>query len=276
MTRTVLVTGASSGIGEACALRLHAAGWRVVAGVRREEDAARLRARGLRPVLLDVTDEGQIAAGAEALGDEPLGGLVNNAGIAVAAPLEFLPTDELRRQLDVNVVGQVAVTQAFLPALRRGRGRVVFVGSIAGRSALPFLGAYAASKFAIEALTDALRVELRPWGIHVAVVEPGSIATPIWRKGAETADEIQSRLPPTVGELYGRRIDAFRKLAAARGAKGIPADEVAKAVEHALTAARPRPRYVVGRDARIRAGFERLPTRARDRLLVRVMLREGR
>jgi NAD(P)-dependent dehydrogenase (short-subunit alcohol dehydrogenase family) len=272
--RTVVVTGASSGIGEACAFRLDRAEWRVVAGVRREEDAEELRARGLEALLLDVTDEAQIAAAAESLGDAPLAGLVNNAGIAIAGPLEFLPTNELRRQLDVNVIGQVAVTQAFLPALRRGRGRVVFVGSIAGRSALPFLGAYAASKFAVEAVADALRVELSPWEIHVSVVEPGSIATPIWRKGAQAADEIQSRLPPAMGELYGRRMEAFRRLAAERGARGIPADDVARVVERALTAERPRARYVVGRDARLRAGFERLPTRARDRLLERVMLRD--
>jgi NAD(P)-dependent dehydrogenase (short-subunit alcohol dehydrogenase family) len=273
VTRTVVVTGASSGIGEACAQRLARAGWNVLAGVRREEDAERLRGNGVRPVRLDVTDAEQIRAAAESLGDGALHGLVDNAGIAIAGPLEFLPTDELRRQLEVNVVGQVAVIQAFMQHLRRGRGRVVLVGSIAGRSALPFLGAYAASKHAIEAIGDALRVELRPWGMHVAVVEPGSIATAIWRKGAETADEIQSRLPPAAGELYGARIAAFRRLAEQRGARGIPADAVAEVVEHALTAERPRPRYVVGRDARIRAALELLPTRARDNLLERIMLR---
>jgi NAD(P)-dependent dehydrogenase (short-subunit alcohol dehydrogenase family) len=275
VTRTVVVTGASSGIGEACALRLARGGWDVVGGVRRDDDAERLRERGVRPVRLDVTDAEQIAAAAESLGDAPLHGLVDNAGIAIAGPLEFLPVDELRRQLEVNVVGQVAVTQAFLPHLRRGRGRVVLVGSIAGRSALPFLGAYAASKHAIEAIGDALRVELRPWGMHVAVVEPGSIATEIWRKGAETADEIQARVSPEAGRLYGRRIAAFRKLAAQRGARGIPADAVAEVVERALTAERPRPRYVVGGDAKIRAALELLPTRARDALIDRALARGG-
>jgi NAD(P)-dependent dehydrogenase (short-subunit alcohol dehydrogenase family) len=162
--RIAVVTGTSSGIGEAVALRLGRAGWRVLAGVRRQEDAERLEDRGLQPVWLDVTDADSIAAAAVELGERPLAGLVNNAGVAVSMPLELLPLDELRRQLEINLVGQVAVTQAFLPALRRGRGRLVFVGSIAGRSALPFLGAYAASKHALEAVTDSLRIELRPLG----------------------------------------------------------------------------------------------------------------
>ena len=187
-TRCVLVTGASSGIGEATALRLARAGWRVLAGVRASADAERLRAAAgerLEPVTIDVTEPATIAAAAEGLGDEPLHGLVNNAGTALAMPLEFLPLDQFRRQLEVNLVGQVAVTQAVLPNLRSARGRIVNVGSIAGRSSLPFLGAYAASKHGLEAVTDALRVELRPFGITVTIVEPGTIATPIWRKGGE-------------------------------------------------------------------------------------------
>src|SRR3954471_14417569 len=168
----VVITGASTGIGATCAAHLSSLGFRVFAGVRKPEDAERAREAGHEPLTIDVTDPESIRSAVEQVGDAPLSGLVNNAGIAVAGPLEFIPIDEFRRQLDVNVVGQVAVTQAFLPALRRSRGRVVFVGSIAGRSALPFLGAYAASKFAVEAVTDALRVELRPWGIDVAVVEP--------------------------------------------------------------------------------------------------------
>src|SRR5919205_2011600 len=165
--KTVLVTGASTGIGEACARRLARNGWKVYAGVRRAGDAP----DGTEELLLDVTDAGQIAAAAEQVPE--LHGLVNNAGIALAAPLEFIPVDELRRQLEVNVIGQVAVTQAFLPKLRATRGNVVFVGSIAGRSALPFLGAYAASKHALEAIADTLRVELKPFGVEVSIVEPG-------------------------------------------------------------------------------------------------------
>lgn len=274
--RRVVVTGASSGIGEACALRLARRGWHVFAGVRRDEDGERLQAGGggrIEPLRIDVTDSASIAAAADALGEAPLDGLVNNAGIAVALPIEFVPLDELRRQLEVNVVGQVAVTQAFLEPLRRARGRIVNVGSIAGRSSLPFLGAYAASKHALEALTDALRIELAPFGIGVAIVEPGSIATPIWRKGAETFQRLAADLPPEATSLYGQRMAAFREAATAAGRRGEPADTVAKVVEHALTATRPRTRYLVGRDARLRAAFEHLPDRVRDRVYERVLLK---
>jgi NAD(P)-dependent dehydrogenase (short-subunit alcohol dehydrogenase family) len=268
-----VVTGASSGIGEATALRLSSAGWRVLAGVRSDDDAERLRGQGVEPVTLDVTDPGSIAAAAASLGDAPLDGLVNNAGVAVSMPIEFLPLDELRRQLDVNVVGQVAVTQAFLPHLRRARGRVVNVGSIAGRSSLPFLGAYAASKHALEAVTDALRVELRPFGIEVTIVQPGSIATPIWRKGAETFQRLAVDLPPEATVLYGERMGAFRAAAAAAGKRGEPAATVAAVIHRALTDEHPRTRYLVGRDARRRARVERLPDRLRDRVYERLLLR---
>lgn len=278
--RRVLITGASSGIGEATALRLARAGWHVLAGVRAAADGDRLRAaagEALEPVTIDVTGPATIAAVAENLGDAPLDGLVNNAGTAFAMPLEFLPLDQLRRQLEVNLVGHVAVTQALLPNLRAARGRVVNVGSIAGRSALPFLGAYAASKHALEAVTDVLRVELRPFGIEVSVIEPGTIATPIWRKGGERFQQLAAELPAhlgeQLGELYGERMAAFRDAAAAAGRRAEPADDVAIVVERALTAERPKARYVVGRDARRRALVERLPARVRDRVYERVLLR---
>jgi NAD(P)-dependent dehydrogenase (short-subunit alcohol dehydrogenase family) len=267
--KSVVVTGASSGIGLACALRLAAAGWRVYGGVRTSEDADALRGRGIEPLRLDVTNAEQVAAAAAAVG-EALDGLVDNAGIAIAAPLELVPLDELRRQLEVNVVGQVAVTQAFLPALRRTGGRVVLMGSIGGRSALPFLGPYAASKHALEAVNDSLRVELRPWGIAVSIVEPASVRTAIWTKGAAHADEMLRALPREANELYAARIAKFREVATRRG-PGIDPDAVAKAVEHALRARRPKARYVVGRDARLRAAIERLPTRLRDRVLARAL-----
>ncbi len=177
-------------------------------------------------------------------------------------PLEFLPLDELRRQLEVNVIGQLAVTQLVLPALRRTRGRIVNIGSISGRSALPFLGAYAMSKFALEALTDCLRVELAPWGVHVAIVEPGTIRTPIWTRDRPDP-------PPEAMRLYGERIAAFRRVAVERGTAGASPSAVADAVEHALTADAPKTRYLVGRDAKLRALIERLPDRLRDRVLVR-------
>jgi NAD(P)-dependent dehydrogenase (short-subunit alcohol dehydrogenase family) len=264
--RAVLVTGASSGIGEACARRLVRAGWRVYAGVRTRGAAP----EGTTEVLLEVTDTASIEAAAGEI--DELHGLVNNAGIAIAVPLELLPLDQLRRQLEVNVVGQLAVTRAFLPTLRETRGRIVNVSSISGRSALPFLGAYAASKFALEAISDSLRVELAPFGIRVSVVEPGTIATPIWGKGAALADEILAASPQEQAELYRARAAAFRRTAAERARRGASADAVARAVEHALTARRPRARYLVGRDAKTRARLQRLPTRMRDRLLARRLL----
>jgi len=265
--RTALVTGASSGIGAACATRLVGAGWRVLAGVRRRGDAP----VGTEEILLDVTNEDEIRAAAERV--DELHGLVNNAGIALAIPLEFIPLAELRRQLEVNVIGQVAVTQAFLPQLRRTRGRIVFIGSIAGRSALPFLGAYAASKHALEAVADTLRLELRPFGVDVSVVQPGTIKTPIWTKSAEVADALANGAPAELAELYGRRIAAFREVAWRRGAKGASVEGVARAVEEALTMGRPRTRKLVGLDARLRSGVERLPDRLRDRVYERVLLR---
>jgi NAD(P)-dependent dehydrogenase (short-subunit alcohol dehydrogenase family) len=239
-----------------------------LAGVRRAGEAP----AGTEEVLLDVTDAEQVAAAAE--GVERLDGLVNNAGIAIAMPLEFVPLDELRHQLEVNLVGQIAVTQALLPALREARGRIVFVGSIAGRSALPFLGPYAASKHALEAVADSLRVELQPWGIAVSIVEPGTIRTPIWARGAAKADELLAAGESRVEELYGGRIAAMRRVAAKRGAAGAPPEAVAKVIEEALTADRPRTRSLVGRDARIRATIERLPARARDRVYDRLLLRD--
>ena len=211
---------------------------------------------------LDVTDAAQIQAAAE--GVEELHALVNNAGIAIAMPLEFVPLDELRHQLEVNLVGQVAVTQAFLPALRRARGRIVFVGSIAGKSALPFLGPYAASKHALEAVADSLRLELRPWGIHVSIVEPGSIKTPIWTRGAAKADELLASDDRGAAELYGDRVAAFRRVAAKRGAGGAPAEKVAEVVESALTAERPRARVPRG-ERRADPGRRRAPPGPRAR-----------
>lgn len=250
----MLVTGASSGIGQACAARLVRNGWRVLAGVRRRGAAP----EGTEEVILDVTDPPELAL-------DRLDGLVNNAGVAVAGPLEFLPTEELRRQLEVNVVGQLRMVQLLLPALREARGRIVNVGSISGKSALPFLGAYAMSKFALEAMTDSLRVELRPWGVHVAIVEPGTIKTPMWTR--ERPDP-----PPEAMTLYGDRLGAFREFALKRSVGGAPPEAVAAVVEQALVAERPRARYLVGRDARIRAGVERLPDRLRDRVYKRVLL----
>ena len=277
-TGAVVVTGASSGIGRACALHLAALGFQVFAGVRRAEDGAALRAASsdrLTPVLLDVADETSIRAATEtitaAVGAAGLAALVNNAGIGVAGPLEFLPLAEFRTQLEVNVTGQLAVTQALLPLLRQGRGRIVNMGSIGGRIAAPFVGPYSASKVALEALTDALRMELRPWGLHVAIVEPGTVATPIWEKSVARADRLMQALPPQAQTLYGAAFTAMRAGAERTGKEGlgVPPEVVARAVTHALTARKPKTRYLVGWDARIAVLFTLVPVRLRDRVILR-------
>jgi NAD(P)-dependent dehydrogenase (short-subunit alcohol dehydrogenase family) len=270
---TVLVTGASSGIGEATALHLKELGFDPVAAVRKDEDAARLAASGLRTVRLDVTDSGSIAAARDELGGGPLAGLVNNAGIAVAAPLEFLPLDQLRHQLETNLIGQVAVVQAFLPALRAGRGRIVNVSSIGGRVALPLVGAYNASKFALEAVSDSLRRELLSQGVDVIVIEPGGVKTPIWRKGDELASRMRAEMPPEAERHYGDLIEALRRQTVKIATEtGIEAREVAETIGGALTAKRPRARYLVGRDAKLRAAAAKvLPARVMDRLVARAL-----
>jgi NAD(P)-dependent dehydrogenase (short-subunit alcohol dehydrogenase family) len=260
--KTVLVTGTSTGIGRVTAEQLLGRGFHVLAGVRREADAP----PGTEALLLDVTDPQAIAAARSRVEEgSPLVGLVNNAGITVQGPLEFLALDELRRQLEVNVVGPIALTQALLPALRAARGRVVMLSSIGGRTAVPFLGPYHASKWAIEGLSDALRQEVEPTGVKVAIVEPGSADTEIWRKGQEAADDVLGDLPPEARELYGERLEAFQRLAAKTAERAFPPSKVADAIVHALTARRPRPRYLVGADARIQLGMRTvLPTRTLD------------
>jgi NAD(P)-dependent dehydrogenase (short-subunit alcohol dehydrogenase family) len=274
----VLVTGASTGIGEATTLRLDEMGFRVFAGVRKESDGERLRAAGsdrLRIVHpLDVTDAEQIAAAArfvdEELGGAPLRGIVNNAGIATGGPLEAIDLDDFRKTLEVNSVAPLAVAQAFLPMLRRSRGRIVNMSSIGGRVAQPFAGPYITSKFAIEAINDVLRLELIEWGIEVVAIEPGTIATPIWEKGSSQADEVLDKMTPEQRELYGKRLDKMAKVLARQDKRGAPPSKVADAVAHALTARRPKPRYLIG-DARVLLGLKRLlPTRWFDRLLYRM------
>jgi NAD(P)-dependent dehydrogenase (short-subunit alcohol dehydrogenase family) len=271
---TVVITGASTGIGRATALRLAGAGFEVLAGVRREEDGGALKAADgrIETVIVDVTDAEQIAGLAARVGGGPLAGLVNNAGIAVAGPLEGVPLERIRGQYEVNVFGLLAVTQALLEPLRAGRGRIVNIGSIGGRIGTPFVGPYSSSKAAVRSLSASLRRELRPWGIHVALVEPGALDTPIWRKGEEHAEETIGELPDRVRTLYARQLDALvsgvRRIAAA----AIPPDAAAEAIEHALTARRPRPLYTVGREARIQGALHAaLPARAFDALVARAM-----
>jgi NAD(P)-dependent dehydrogenase (short-subunit alcohol dehydrogenase family) len=271
----VVVTGASSGIGRATAEHLAGLGFAVFGGVRSDGDAAALREAGIEPLPIDVTDAGPIARAREAVEAkaDALTGLVNNAGVAVTAPVEALPPDALRRQLDVNVVGQMAVTQAFLPLLRAGGGRIVNVSSIGGRVALPLAGPYAASKFALEALSDSLRRELRGQGVGVVVIEPGGIKTPIWDKGTAEADELIESASPETRERYAPLERALRKEARRIATEsGLPPSAVAETIGRALTARRPRTRYLVGRDAKSRALAARiLPDRAMDTLIARAL-----
>jgi NAD(P)-dependent dehydrogenase (short-subunit alcohol dehydrogenase family) len=276
--RAVLITGASTGIGRACALGLDREGWHVFAGVRRIEDGEALRASAsdtLTPVIVDVTDQATIDSAAAQVVDAAQGGLaglVNNAGIPAGGPLEFLPIDEIRHAMEVNFFGQIAVTQAMLPAIRRATGRIVNISSIGGRSAAGLLGPYVASKHAIEAFTTSLRQELRPWGIWVAAIEPGAIKTEIWRKGETVTSEVAASLPDEATELYQ---PAFARIArwSERSARiGASPERVFRSVRHALTARRPRAHYLVGIDARMQLMLQTvLPARANDALVERLL-----
>jgi NAD(P)-dependent dehydrogenase (short-subunit alcohol dehydrogenase family) len=302
-----LITGASTGIGRATALRLTRAGWTVLAGVRDAADGERLitdagaQARSgeentaagaasssrspldgcLLPLTLDVTNAEQIAGAAARVeelarsgGDSRRGGLdalVNNAGVAgVGGPLELIALEDVRGQLEVNVLGQIAVTQALLPALRRARGRIAFVSSIGGRVAIPFTAPYAASKHAVEAIGDALRVELRSSGVQVALIEPGSIATPIWDKGRAEAERVS--VPEELQREYGHVPSAMEKVVEDTQRRGLPPERVARTIERALTARRMKARYLVGRDARGMVLMRRgLSDAVFDRVLRRVL-----
>ena len=274
--RTALVTGASTGIGRATALELARCGFAVLAGVRKPEDGEALQTSAtgeLEPVIIDVTDAASIEAAAAKVSEQAgggLAGLVNNAGIAYTGPLEFVALDDLRHQLEVNLIGHLAVTQAMLPELRKARGRIVNVTSIGGLVATPFFGPYVASKFALEAVSDCLRVELRPWGIETIAIEPGSAATEIWDSGQSIADETRARMGDEAERLYGEALDQTQRISAATGARGIPPEEVARVIHKALTVRRPRARYTVGRDAiGMKFASRLLPDRLWDRIVAR-------
>jgi NAD(P)-dependent dehydrogenase (short-subunit alcohol dehydrogenase family) len=269
--RAVLVTGASSGIGAATVGALASRGFVVYAGVRTGADAERARAAhaNVRPLLLDVTEQRAIATAAETVrtGRVPLFGLVNNAGVAFGGPIETLPLDELRAQFEVNVFGALALTQALLPLLREQPSRIVFVGSIAGRIAMPYVAPYGASKFALRAFADALRLELRPAHISVTLIEPGSVNTPIWSKGLATRDKLLARLPASAPAYYRAAIEAVMQTLAGEERGGMPVDRVADAVVHALTARKPKAHDIIGTPARIGALLALLPPSLHDRFL---------
>jgi NAD(P)-dependent dehydrogenase (short-subunit alcohol dehydrogenase family) len=277
--RAVVVTGSSTGIGRASALALAREGLTVFAGVRKPEDGEALAAAAegeLEPLALDIADGASIAAATERVREataDRLAGLVDNAGIVVPGPVEAVDLDELRRQLEVNVVGQVAVTQALLPMIRAARGRVVLMSSIGGRMSFPHLSAYNASKHALEAIGDSLRQEMRQFGVEVAIVEPGAVATPFWDKGHAEAPKARAAMGPQLLEP-GPELDQLEAASRKTAARGVAPERVADAVVHALTAAKPRTRYLVGVDAKIQAQLRRLlPDRVLDRLIARELRR---
>ncbi|WP_437707687.1 SDR family oxidoreductase [Sorangium sp. So ce448] len=271
----VVVTGASTGIGAATARELAKRGFHVLAGVRRDVDAAAIRAPNIEPVLLDVTSEPEIGALAKRLSEDPerrvLRALINNAGIAINAPVEVLPLSEWRRQFDVNFFGQVAVTQALLPLLIRHRGTVVNISSVGGKVALPTYGAYAGSKFALEGVSDALRRELAPLGVKVIVIEPGGVKTEMTGRGIVTAERITSKMSDEQRGRYAALMQAIISQAETFTRKGMSAEDAAKVIVNALTSKRPRTRYTVGRDAAI---FVRLARWISDRMLDGLVARD--
>ena len=269
----VLVTGASSGIGAAIARELVERGFRVFGTIRRTEDEGALTVDGAVPIRMDVTDASSIAAARvaveRALGGRPFVGLINNAGIPAAGPLELLPLAELRQVLEVNVIGAVAVTQTFLPMLKASRGRVINISSLAGRTALPFLGPYAASKFALEAVSDSLRRELTPFGVGVVVIEPGNIQSKIWDK-VEAMD-----LGIYRGTAYEGALTRVRNEALRGGRRAPPATIVARAVTAALTARHPPARIVVTEHPWIEGLIGRMPDWAVDWAIKRTVWKNG-
>jgi len=273
---TVLITGASTGIGRATALRLAGSGWTVLAGVRKTADGEALRTDGgerVIPLELDVTDQAQIEQAAERVGDlasRGLDALVNNAGSAVGGPLELLPLDEVRRLFDVNFFGHIAVTQALIPALRHARGRIVLISSVGGLVTTPYLAPYHASKYALEAVGDSLRMELAGSSIQVALIEPGSVVTPIWEKNRDQVDDFI--VPEELREQYGHVPAAMGKTLRDTARRGIPPQRVAQTIERALTAKRMRARYIVGRDAHVMVWASRLlPDLVFDRVVRRAV-----
>jgi NAD(P)-dependent dehydrogenase (short-subunit alcohol dehydrogenase family) len=270
--KSVLITGASGGIGSVTVRRLDELGWQVFAGVR-TRDAGRSLARGgntIRPVELEITNEGSVAAAKQeieqALGGSGLDALVNNAGILVQGPTELVPLDAWRRQFEVNVIGQIAVTQAFLPALRAGQGRVVNIGGASGLVTVPMFAPISASKTALESLTDALRMELKHQGVSVSIIDPGAMETEIFAKAAAAGAEDGFAGGPEAHRVYAGAIESFEQVAS--GQKFGAPDTVAKVIVKALTDRRPAARYVAGRDARQVAMLRHLPTRLRDRLVM--------
>ena len=274
MPKSVFISGASTGIGNALSLELDRQGYQVFAGVRKISDADALRNQAssqLTPVMLDVTLPEMISSACGEVNDITGGELfclINNAGVSIGGALEFIPIPEFRQQMEVNLIGQLALTQACLPMLRKSYGRVIFISSVSGRLATPIIGPYSASKAALVALADALRMELTPWGISVSVLIVGSVQTPIWEKASHTAGEILRRLPAEAWELYGKTQKRAATYYLKTGRRGVRVENVAKITRHLLKAAHPKAYVLVGRDAvMIELMSKLLPVRLRDWLV---------
>lgn len=274
--KTIFITGTTTGIGLAAARKLDSMGWRVFAGALPSEDTSALRqntSERLTVIPIDITQPEMIAAAVEtvraAVGEGGLNALHNNAGYAQTGPIEFVSLEALRRQFEVNVFGHVAVTQAFLPLLRAGKGRIVNTVSVLGRVVLPFTGAYSMSKFALEAFTDALRLELAPWQIPVIAIEPASVNTPFFDKAAESFNALGDHAAQAAA-LYGGSLTASADLSAQMRGRAQTPEQIADVIAEALTVERPKTRYLIGREARLLAFFARwLPDGRRDKAILR-------
>jgi NAD(P)-dependent dehydrogenase (short-subunit alcohol dehydrogenase family) len=269
--KTVLITGASSGIGLACSRFLASRGFRVFAGVRRADsfaDLATLNQPNLTPVRLDVTDSSSIQAAREFIlgetGNQGLDGLINNAGGVLSSPVEFLDLDQYRQLLEVNLIGAIAVCQAMMEMLRTAQGRIINVSSVSGLDSAPFLAPYASSKFALEAFSDSLRVELAIWKIKVILIEPGDVATPLFEKYNQELLSYNQKLPQRAWELYGPVFEWEKEIKT----RGMPSQVVAEVIEKALVTTRPKARYMLGPEARIVRFLRAVPTPMRDWILL--------
>lgn len=277
MQKSILITGASTGIGLACAKACAAWGYKVYAGVRKNKDAKNLEALSpnIESLILDVTQSEHINKAYNHINSQngELDLLLNNAGVAMAGPCEFLPIEDFRWQLEVNVVGQLAITQKMLPLLRKSKdARIVFTSSISGFFAKPLIGAYVASKFALEGMADSLRMELAPWNIKVALLQPGSIKTPIWEKSLKESEELEKKMGPLAMKYYGDLIEVIKKSAKLNADEGVDVSEVVKAFEQAITSKKPKTRYLVGSDAKAQSRVKKiLPDKLSDKIIAKAL-----
>jgi NAD(P)-dependent dehydrogenase (short-subunit alcohol dehydrogenase family) len=267
-----VITGASTGIGAAAARELARRGFHVLAGVRRDRDAEAIQGPGVEPLIIDITNPDHIRALTTRVHEDPQGralrALVNNAGIGVNVPVEAFPIDEWRRLFEVNFFGHIALTQALLPALIRGKGRVINISSVGGKIAMATYGPYAATKFALEAVSDSLRREMAPLGVGVVVVEPGAVRTEMPGRAIVTAHELTSAMTPEQSQRYGPLVHAITAQTASHTTSCLPAEAAAKVIAKAVTARKPRTRYTVGRDAALLTRLARfLPDRTLDRVI---------